>query len=161
MGQKTNRGCLGFFVGLFGTPAEPKAASASARVELKRKFLSDAEVSFFHVLQTVVGERGHIFAQVSLGQLLYAAADSRSAQASARNRYDRKTVDFLICDPKTLRPLVAIELDDSTHNRPNRQTRDEQVDELLKSAGLPLVRVKARRTYNTRELEAAIGQYLH
>ena len=30
------------------------------------------------------------------------------------NKINRKHVDFLICDDETLKPLVGIELDDST-----------------------------------------------
>jgi len=73
---------------------------------------------------------------------------------------DRKSGDFVICDPATLRPWLVIELDDSTHARPDRQTRDDQVDAVLEAAGLPMIRVLTSRTYDTRELEAAIGPHL-
>lgn len=159
LSRSENRGCLGFL--FFGSRApEAKPARAAARVEVRRKFLTDAEVNFFHVLRSVVGGRGQIFAQVSLGQLLVARSEDFSARGAARNRFDRKTIDFLICDPTTLRPLVAIELDDSTHTRAKRQARDEQVDALLSEAGLPLVRIRTRRTYDTREVEGAAGPYL-
>ena len=69
-------------------------------------------------------------------------------------------MDFLICDLNGLRPLVAIELDDSFHKRPRRQERDALVDELLAQAGLPLLHWPSRRTYDTREIEAKVGACL-
>ena len=50
-----------------------------------------------------------------------------------------KHVDFLICDPDRFCPLVAIELDDSTHLEEDRQERDEFVDKVYKSVGLPIL----------------------
>ena len=68
-------------------------------------------------------------------------------------------MDFVICDPASLWPKLVIELDEPSHVRPERQTRDEQVEAVLIAAGLPVVRVLTSRTYDTRELEAAIAAY--
>ena len=155
MSKSDSRGCLGF---LFGS-REP-IRQATVNVELKRKFLSDAEVNFFQILRSVVRDRGHIFVQVPLGHLLFAAGEDKSANWSKRNTYKQKTIDFLICDARTLRPLVAIELDDSSHGRAKRQTRDDMVHGLLESAGLPFYGVVTSRAYDTRELEAVIGPHL-
>jgi very-short-patch-repair endonuclease len=53
----------------------------------------------------------------------------------------------------------VIELDEPSHARPERQTRDEEVEAILTAAGLPVVHVLTSRTYDTRELEAAIAPY--
>ncbi len=74
------------------------------------------------------------------GDLSYPQTGHRSANASFRNKIDRKHVDFVLCDPHTMRPLVGIELDDATHGRVSRQARDEFVDEVLAAAGLFLER---------------------
>ena len=71
-----------------------------------------------------------------------------------------KSVDFVVCDIATLKPKLAIELDEPSHARPERQTRDEQVESVLQAAGLPMIHVLTSRTYDTRELEAAIGPHL-
>ena len=71
-----------------------------------------------------------------------------------------QAVDFVVCDAATLRPLVVIALDEPSHARPERQTRDEDVRGPLDAAGLPLLSVLTSRTYDTRELEAAVGPYL-
>jgi hypothetical protein len=71
---------------------------------------------------------------------------------SAFNRISRKRVDFLVCSPKDMKPLFAIELDDHSHNRPDRVERDLFMDAVFNTAGLPLLHIPARNSYDTREL---------
>lgn len=92
--------------------------------------------------------------KVSLGDLFDADTGSRSQDRSYRNRIDRKHVDFLLCDPRTVRPILGIELDDRSHQRPDRQERDALVESVFAAAGLPLARVPVRYSYNRRELAA-------
>lgn len=66
----------------------------------------------------------------------------------------------MLTDPVRLRPLVAIELDEPSHARPSRQTRDDNVERICAAAGLPLVRVLTSRSYNTAELAAALEPFL-
>jgi hypothetical protein len=61
-------------------------------------------------------------------------------------------VDFVICDPKTMVPQFALELDDSSHNRPDREERDAFVDQVFAAAELPLLHIPVRAGYNTAEL---------
>lgn len=127
---------------------------------LRDDFLSRAELSFYHVLQSMAGEHMLICPKVSLAELFF-VANGRDYQAY-QNKIDRKRVDFLLCDPKTLKPVLAIELDDSSHQRPDRQERDAFVGQVFVAARLPLVRVPVRQAYDTRELAAlfrsALGQ---
>ena len=119
---------------------------------LRDDFLSPAETSFFQVLKSLVGAGLVICPQVSLAELFF-VPHGESSQAY-QNKIDRKRVDFLLCDPKTLKPVFAIELDDSSHARLDRQERDAFVDEVFAAAQLPLLHVPARPAYNTQELIA-------
>lgn len=51
-------------------------------------------------------------------------------------------IDFLICNPENLYPLAAIELDDNTHQSLKAQEKDKFKDEVFKSAGIKLYRIK-------------------
>lgn len=51
-----------------------------------------------------------------------------------------KSVDFLVCEKDSLRPLFAIELDDYTHKRYKRVQRDGIVNDIMAKAKIPLVR---------------------
>jgi len=55
------------------------------------------------------------------------------------NRINRKSVDFLVCT-KSFDILAAVELDDSTHNRPDRVKADADKDKAIQSAGLKIIR---------------------
>jgi hypothetical protein len=131
-------------------------------VQVDKRFVTDAEASFFRVLRKVVGDRGHVLAQVSLKQLLWFPGNAKSnpGRATWENKVRARSVDFVVCDPATLRPRVAIELDEPSHARPQRQTRDDEVESILLAAGLPLLRVLTSRTYDTRELDASVSPHL-
>jgi very-short-patch-repair endonuclease len=100
---------------------------------------------------------------VSLKQLLFLPGSNRSnpGRAAWQNKINQRSLDFLVCDPATLNPLVAVELDEPTHARPERQTRDEEVEALLRAGGLPVLRVLTSRAYETRELEATLAPHLN
>jgi hypothetical protein len=156
-------GCLGLILSIFGFRSEVGTASRGIpKVRLNRYFVSDAESNFFRVLQRVVSGRAHILAQVSLRQLVWFPGNSQSNPGRGvwQNKVAAKSVDFVLCDPATLRPIVVIELDEPSHARPERQTRDAEVQAILDAAGLPLLRVLTSRNYDTRELGAILESYL-
>ena len=126
---------------------------------LRDDFLSPAEQSFYQVLRTVGGERLLICPKVALADLFFAKTGDYRQNRIFLNRIDRKHVDFLLCEPKTMRPVVGIELDDKSHDRPERQERDEFVDGVFAAAKLPLVRVPAKRGYAGGELNNLLRQY--
>lgn len=68
-----------------------------------------------------------ILAQISFGALLGART------RAVRNRFDRKRADFAICDKRTAKVLVLIELDDSSHR--GREAQDAARDKMLTDAG--------------------------
>lgn len=156
-------GCLGFLFRLFRSGGtRPTPVSSLPKVQVNKYFVSNAEADFFRVLARVVGGRGHVLAQVSLRQLVWFPGSNQSnrGRATWQNKVAAKAVDFVLCDPATLRPKLVIELDEPTHARPSRQTRDDDVEAILQAAGLPVLRVLTSRAYETRELEAALQPYL-
>lgn len=53
-----------------------------------------------------------------------------------------KHVDFVICD-QNLYVKAILELDDNSHNQPNRIERDEFVDLILKDVGYTVIRTRS------------------
>ena len=120
--------------------------------------MSKAERSFFGVLEQVTdSSKYHIFPQVSLGNLVDIEKGTRPYQTH-HNRVDRKSVDFVLCDKSALSPVLAVELDDASHDREDRQERDAFVDRVLAKAGLPLLHVRAQAAYDPKQLSASIGE---
>ena len=151
-------GCLTRILQLFGIHPRPREEGAAPLpYHAVDALLSPAEVSLYHVLLTVVGDRAAICPKVGLGDLFFAKTGDRSRNTSYRNRIDRKHVDFLLCDPRTLAPLGAVELDDASHGRADRVARDAFVDDVFAAAGLPLVHVTAQRAYAPDALRAQLA----
>jgi hypothetical protein len=57
------------------------------------------------------------------------------------SRLSCRHVDFLLCEPNKLKPLLVIELDDSSHQTPYAQESDRYKNELFAAVGLPLLRL--------------------
>lgn len=139
-------------VGLVGGYGSESGNLPGFPYEVQRNFLSAAELNFFHTLRSVVGDQAVICSKVSLGDVFHVTGVDRSKFRAYRNKIDRKHVDFLLCDPGTMRPLVGIELDDRSHQRQDRQDRDAFVGQVFMAARLPLVHIPAKRSYNTQEI---------
>ncbi|MFN9973673.1 MAG: DUF2726 domain-containing protein, partial [Phycisphaerae bacterium] len=109
--------------------------------------LTAAERSFFAALQTVCNGRSLIFVQVQLSKLIYPRSGVPRWQ-TYQNKIDRKSVDFVLVDPDSLKVQLVIELDDRSHERKSRQDRDDFVNRAIAAAGLKLLRVPAAASYN-------------
>lgn len=121
----------------------------------KKYFLTKAEKEFYNALGMAVGHEYRIFAQVSLGSILDEKIQGQDWRA-ARAHINRKSVDFLLCDKEYLSPQLAIELDDRSHEREDRKERDEEVERILKEAGIPLLRVQNHGEFDPSDIASQI-----
>ncbi len=118
--------------------------------------LTPAELKFYEVLKEAAGDYV-LFAKVRVADVLN--VDSKKAKGKYLkffNRIARKHIDFLLCEEETLRPVLAIELDDRSHEKSERIERDIFLDKAFKMAGLPLIRIKVSGRYNRTEIERLI-----
>lgn len=137
-----------FLAGEAETPQRPELMPYLLRDD----FLSRAEHSFYLVLRSSIPEDITVCPKVSLGDVFYVGSRDPSLFRAYTNKIDRKHIDFLLCDSKTMRPLMGIELDDKSHQRADRQERDEFVKEVFQVAQLPLLRVPVRPSYPSAEI---------
>ncbi len=130
-------GCLGFFLKLVGIA--PGSRQGRERNELpyrlRDNFLSPAELAFYRVLEQAAGQSYSINNKVRLWDVLYVPRSEESRKFE--NKISSKHIDFLLCDPTTMQPLLAIELDDASHNRKDRQDRDAFVDQASQPPACP------------------------
>lgn len=152
--NKEKQGCLSLLFPFLGLKSEEKELPYKARDD----FLSPAELSFYKVLSSTLGTRFTVQSKVRLADIFFVARPEKNI--TYFNRISQRHLDFLICDSMTMKPLMGIELDDSSHQRNSRQRRDEFVDNVFWAADLPLVRFPVRREYNTREIVEKIAPYL-
>jgi hypothetical protein len=156
-------GCLGALLRLFqrpqpyrNVPYVPVEEEFDERLpyRLRDDFLSPTELSYYSVLRSVVGPRATICAKVRLADVLFVARPNENR--SYFNRIAQRHVDFLMCESSTMQPVLVIELDDSSHQRPDRAQADEFLNEALEAAALPLLRVAPKRAYTQEEVIAGL-----
>jgi hypothetical protein len=128
---------------------------------LRKTLFTAAERSFLGVLDRVLPPGVTVFGKVRLADIFGVQSGlDPSTRQSARNRIDRKHVDFLLVRIDDLAPLAGIELDDRSHEEEERQQRDAFVDEVFAGAGLPLLHVPAQKTYDLADLKAKVASLL-
>jgi very-short-patch-repair endonuclease len=126
----------------------------------KDYLLSVAEKEFYNILRIIVEKNNYLlFAKVRLEDLLWIPKHTDN-RVGLRNRIKSRHVDFVICDKVDIRPLLVIELDDSSHEREDRKIRDEFVNQVLRGAGLPILHHKFQNFYSPREIEDKISNLL-
>lgn len=82
-----------------------------------------------------------LFSKVRLADIIEPKEKGTTWQ-SQFNRIRSKHVDFVLCDLPSIKPVLVIELDDSSHDKADRQERDSFVDKALSQAGIPIIHTR-------------------
>lgn len=128
-----------------------------------RKYLITLnELKFYKILLQVANELNLVvFAQVSLYNIL---ETQDKLDYATKERFFRKiaskSIDFVLADPHNCRIRLCIELDDSTHNRPDRIKRDKFINDLFKDLEINLLRYPVYNTYYKEALKNKIQENL-
>ena len=120
--------------------------------------MTPAEQKFHAVLEPLVSAHYLIATKVRLADLfdaLYAPGHQ-----AAFNKIRSKHIDFVLTEPGNSRILCGIELDDRSHQRPDRIERDAFVDQLFESQRLPLLRVPCARSYQPESLRKSLSDLI-
>ena len=106
-----------------------------------KAILTDREYEFYTRLKPIADEAGlQIFTKVRLADLLEPKPKKvNPLWMECFNKIRSKHIDFALADEDTV--IVAlIELDDTSHSRPDRVERDEFVNTILENNGYTLLR---------------------
>lgn len=129
----------------------------------KKSHITEAEMVFYKALKEAVQDKYDIQRQVVLSSIIDVTSPNKIDYQTKRqfnpdrSRIDKKTVDFVLFDKETLEPCIAIELDDLSHQRPDRTERDGFINPLFKKINLSIIRIKNQNNYSTREIAALIS----
>ena len=116
---------------------------------LREYFLSTPELALFRILQRMVGRHYLICPKVALNDIFYIVRPNENVHFF--NKFFRKHVDFLLCEPDTLRPAIGIEMVKPVSRAETRES-DQFMSELFLSTGLPLVHIRSSERYSEKEL---------
>jgi len=117
---------------------------------LRENFLSTPELALFRLLQGMVGRHYVICPKVALNDIFYIVRPNENVHFF--NKFFRKHVDFLLCEPVTLRPAIGVELIKPTGRNETREA-DQFMQDLFLSARLPLVHIPSSERYVESEVE--------
>ena len=114
--------------------------SPKAKVELQYRkrpvVLDKREAAFFYELKKQLSEGYNIFPKMRIADFLETTATGRDYYKQ-RNKILPKHVDFLICD-QYFKPLLAIEVNGSSHRQEKVQVNDALKKEIFEAAEIPL-----------------------
>ncbi len=138
--------CLAFFTLL---PRRPYKRAEFLFTPAERIF-------YKHLVKAVDGEH-LVFGKVRVADLI-TIKGKYGSKSSMRDlaKVAQKHVDFCLCHPETLAVVCAIELNDKSHERTDRKSRDGFLDKIFKDVGLPIVWIKTQSSYNLIEIRQAI-----
>jgi hypothetical protein len=111
------------------------------RLAREGRLMSDAEWFVYERLKNSC-DKCHVFAQVAMGQLLDILPSDRKVKEGGPNwraRIDKKALDFVVCLPEG-KVIAVVELDDSSHAKPDRKKADQDKDSALDAAGVRVIR---------------------
>lgn len=101
--------------------------------EVKGAFVTQTERPYLTAIKHILPEQYYVQPQVCLRSII-----ERTDNAYYQNDL-YKIVDAAVFERVTFKPVLLIEINDSTHNQPKRIERDEKVKKICEEAGLPLI----------------------
>ena len=129
--------------------SKPSVPKDEMPFRLREYFLSRPEIALLRVLQQMIAERYIICPKVALTDIFTIVRPNENVHFY--NKIFRKHVDFLLCDPKTLKPAIAIEIVKPVARTETRAS-DQFMEELFLSEGIPMVHVPLGERYEVSDL---------
>ena len=100
----------------------------------KGSLLTEREKKFFQTLQPIAAKYNlHVAVKPRVADFI-----QNDGSIYDFYRISQKHVDFLVCN-SDMEPLLALELDDKTHEQAERKERDQLVDSIYKAAKLTVL----------------------
>ena len=107
----------------------------------RKQLMVGSQKHCFQLLNDIFGQRFYIIPEVSLSALLSHKVGSQNRH-EAYSFIENKTVDFVFCNKRTLRPVCAVKLDDGTKSSNDIGSDPKDMEKFFRSARLPFVRIE-------------------
>lgn len=115
------------------------------KIPYKRKnLMTKNEWSFYKQLKIIADEINlTILCKTRIADLVEVENGlNKSEWQIAFNKINKKHIDFILCKPENLYPLLLIELDDNSHKTNERKERDIFIEKILEKCGYKILRIK-------------------
>ena len=139
----------------------PAKAKSNRAYEPLPSILTNAEKHFYKVLSSIYKDDFIIMAKVRLADVVKVGPNIRKKHFwSYFSKISQKHIDMLILKKSDYSTLCAIELDDKSHDKQERITRDKFVNQVMAQTGIPLYRFKVKHRYNRAEIAKTLSKCL-
>lgn len=127
---------------IIGITAERRRRDAIDRFRYrpKKQLMTGPEKHCFQLLNEIFGQKFYIIPDVGLSALLNHKV-GRQNRYEAYSYIENKTVDFVFCNQRTLRPVCAVKLDNGNHHDHTPGSDPKDMEKFFRSAHLPFVRI--------------------
>jgi len=123
------------------TSKKSKTPRSDYKYQKRPSLLTHNELKFYKALLPVSAAKKLVVCpKVRLEDII--EAPKGPDYNAARGRIKSRHIDFMLCDPNTLQPILALELDDNTHDKPDRKERDQFIDKALGGAGIGILHTR-------------------
>ena len=126
-----------------------KEADERLPYRLRENFMSAPELALYRALVELVERHYVVCPKVALNDIFYIVRPNENVNFF--NKIFRKHIDFLLCEPSTLKPAFGVELVKPIAKSETRET-DQFMEDLFLSAGIPLVHIPTSEHYRVTDL---------
>ena len=137
-------------------------AKSSRAYEQRPSVLTPPEKYFYNVLSSIYKDRFIILAKVRIADLIKVRSTiGRKQFWGYFSKIGMKHLDFVLVDKTSFSTLCVIELDDKSHEKRERITRDKFVNQVMAQTGIPLYRFKVKRRYDRADIAQTLNACLN
>jgi hypothetical protein len=123
----------------------------------KQSIYSNTERSFYQMLEKAVGPDYKILTRVKLTDIIEPKGTATiKNRRAALIKASAKSVDFVLCDKKTLAISGVVDLVNSATSNGHRAKADWFVNGALEAAGIPHIRIKIKSGYTTEDIRNCV-----
>ena len=116
-----------------------------------------AESAFLRVLEKAAAGRYVVYGKVRIADVLRPVHEEGTPEWRACfNRIQAKHFDFILCDKDSRAIVAAVELNDSSHQMPQRMERGRFVEQVCRESRLPLIFIEWQRHYDWMDVRERI-----
>jgi|GEM_PF-2387842 len=129
--------------------------------KIKDPFLNKSELAFFEGIQRFIPATHIMFPQVVISSIVETTSWNKKRFWFHHGKINKKTIDFVIFEKGSLKPVIAIEYDGWTHTWRERKLRDRFVNSVIRYVGMEMIRVKHKKKVNLVKVGEKINRILN
>ena len=116
---------------------------------MRGQLLSSSEAALYRALLEMVEDRYVVCPKVALNDVFMIVRPNENVHYF--NKIFRKHVDFLLCEPGSMKPSFGVEIVKPVAKNETRAA-DQFLEDIFLGAGLPLVHIPSAQRYDVRDL---------